>query len=74
MKRVLPLGLWYEPYLINGMREQEVMHTHSSDVNFTGATVRVSHKADRRSTPKAHKEREIAIPAKLVGVVTESGD
>ncbi len=32
----------------------------------THATVRVSHKRDRGWTPKAYKEREIPIPAKLV--------
>ena len=36
-----------------------------ADVNFAHATVRVSHKPDRGWTPKAYKEREIPIPAKL---------
>jgi len=51
---------------MTGEREQEVMHTYWSDVNFAAATVRVSHKPDRGWTPKAYKEREIPIPAKLV--------
>ena len=58
--------LWYEFFLMTGMREQEVMHTYWSDVNFAASTVRVSHKPDRNWTPKAYKEREIPIPAKLV--------
>ncbi len=58
--------LWYEFFLMTGMREQEVMYTYWSDVNFAAATVRVSHKRDRGWTPKAYKEREIPIPAKLV--------
>jgi integrase/recombinase XerD len=58
--------LWYEFFLMTGMREQEVMYTYWSDVNFAAATVRVSHKVDRGWTPKAYKEREIPIPAKLV--------
>jgi integrase len=58
--------LWYEFFLMTGMREQEVMHTYWSDINFAHATVRVSHKPDRGWTPKAYKEREIPIPAKLV--------
>jgi integrase len=58
--------LWYEFFLMTGMREQEVMHTYWSDVNFVASTVRVSHKPDRGWTPKAYKEREIPIPAKLV--------
>ncbi len=58
--------LWYEFFLMTGMREQEVMYTYWSDINFTHATVRVTHKPDRGWTPKAYKEREIPIPAKLV--------
>jgi len=58
--------LWFEFFLMTGMREQEVMYTYWSDVNFAASTVRVSHKADRGWTPKAYKEREIPIPAKLV--------
>jgi integrase/recombinase XerD len=58
--------LWYEFFLMTGMREQEVMYTYWSDVTFAAATVRVTHKPDRGWTPKAYKEREIPIPAKLV--------
>ncbi len=58
--------LWYEFFLMTGMREQEVMYTYWSDINLTHATVRVSHKPDRGWTPKAYKEREIPIPSKLV--------
>jgi integrase/recombinase XerD len=58
--------LWFELFLMTGMREQEVMYTYWSDVNLSAATVRVSHKPDRGWTPKAYKEREIPIPAKLV--------
>jgi integrase len=58
--------LWFEFFLMTGMREQEVMYIYWSDVNFTASTVKVSHKPDRAWTPKAYKEREIPIPAKLV--------
>jgi integrase/recombinase XerD len=58
--------LWYEFFLMTGMREQEVMYAYWTDVNFSAATVRVSHKPDRGWTPKAYKEREIPIPVKLV--------
>jgi integrase/recombinase XerD len=58
--------LWFEFFLMSGMREQEVMHTYWSDVNFSAAVVRVTHKPDRGWTPKAYKEREIPIPARLV--------
>ncbi|MGB8783489.1 MAG: tyrosine-type recombinase/integrase [Terriglobales bacterium] len=58
--------LWYEFFLMTGEREQEVMYTYWSDVNFAASTVRVSHKPDVGWTPKAYKEREIPIPSKLV--------
>ena len=58
--------IWYEFFLMTGMREQEVMYTYWSDVNFAASTVRVSHKPDRNWTPKSYKEREIPIPTKLV--------
>ena len=58
--------LWFEFFLMTGMREQEVMYIYWSDVNFAASTIRVSHKPDRNWTPKAYKEREIPIPAKLV--------
>jgi integrase/recombinase XerD len=57
--------LWYEFFLMTGMREQEVMFAYWSDVNFAASTVRVTHKPDRGWTPKAYKEREIPVPAKL---------
>jgi integrase len=58
--------LWYEFFLMTGMREQEVMYVCWPDVNLAAATVRVSHKPEWGWTPKAYKEREIPIPAKLV--------
>ncbi len=57
--------LWYEFFLMTGMREQEVMYTYWRDVNLPSHTVRVSHKPDRGWSPKAYKEREIPIPEKL---------
>lgn len=61
--------LWFEFFLMTGMREQEVMHTYWSDINLNASTVRVSHKPDRGWTPKAYKEREIPIPARLVSAL-----
>jgi integrase/recombinase XerD len=58
--------LWFEFFLFTGEREQEVMFTYWSDIQFTRATVRVTHKPDRGWTPKAYREREIPIPEKLV--------
>jgi integrase len=57
--------LWFEFFLMTGMREQEVMHTYWRDVNLKASTVRVTHKPDRGWTPKAYKGREIPIPARL---------
>jgi integrase/recombinase XerD len=58
--------LWFEFFLMTGMREQEVMYTYWADINFNAHTVRVSHKSDRGWSPKAYKEREIPIPTTLV--------
>jgi integrase/recombinase XerD len=58
--------LWFEFFLMTGMREQETMYCYWRDINFAGSTVRVTHKPDRGWTPKAYKEREIPIPDKLV--------
>src|SRR6266581_4784017 len=35
--------LWFEFFLMTGMRAQEVMYTYRSDINFKASTVRVSH-------------------------------
>lgn len=58
--------LWFEFFLMTGEREQEVMFTHWSDVNFAASTVRVSYKPNEGWSPKAYKEREIPIPSKLL--------
>ena len=57
--------LWFEFFLMTGMREQEAMHVYWRDVNFRASTVSVTHKPDRGWTPKAYKEREIPVPARL---------
>jgi len=58
--------LWFEFFLMTGMREQEVICAYCSDVKFTVSKVRVGHKLDRNWTPKVYKEREIPIPTKLM--------
>jgi len=58
--------LWFEFFLMTGMREQEVMFCYWRDVNFPASTVRVSYKPDAGWSPKAYKEREIPIPARLL--------
>jgi integrase len=59
--------LWFEFFLMTGMREQEVMHVCWKDIKFADCVVRVSYKPDRGWTPKAYKERQIPVPAKLMG-------
>jgi hypothetical protein len=44
---------WYEFFLMTGEREQEVMYTYWTDINFKASMVRVSHKPERGWTPKA---------------------
>jgi integrase/recombinase XerD len=58
--------VWFEFFLMTGMREQEVMYAYWTDINIAHATVRVTHKPDRGWTPKAYKEREIPIPEQLL--------
>jgi integrase len=58
--------LWYEFFLMTGMREQEVMHCTWSDVILTRSTVTVRYKPEYGFSPKNYREREIPIPAKLV--------
>lgn len=58
--------LWYEFFLMTGMREQEVMHSEWADVNLTRSTVTVRYKPEYGFSPKNYREREIPIPAKLV--------
>jgi len=58
--------LWYEFFLMTGMREQEVTHCTWSDVNLTRSTVTVRYKPEYGFSPKNYREREIPIPSKLV--------
>ena len=71
--------MWFEFFLMTGMREQEVMYCYWSDINLNvrfkdgavGGVVRVTHKPDRNWTPKAYKEREVPIPPPLVNSLKE---
>ena len=61
--------LWFEFFLMTGMREQEVMHVYWSDVSFAKCTVKVTHKPDYNWTPKAYKERAIPVPESLIAIL-----
>lgn len=58
--------LWFEFFLMTGMREQEVMHCSWDDVNLSRATITVRYKPEYGFSPKNYKEREIPIPSRLV--------
>jgi integrase len=58
--------LWFEFFLMTGMREQEVMHCSWDDINLTRGTVTVRYKPEYGFSPKNYREREIPIPAGLV--------
>jgi integrase/recombinase XerD len=58
--------MWFEFFLMTGMREQEVMHATWPDVNLARAVVAVRYKPEYGFSPKTYKGREIPIPNKLV--------
>jgi len=58
--------LWFEFFLMTGMREQEVMHCSWDGINLTRSTITVRRNPKYGFSPKNYKEREIPIPAKLV--------
>jgi integrase/recombinase XerD len=62
--------LWYEFFLMTGMREQEVMHCSWSDVNLNGKTITVRANPKYNFSPKNYEEREIPIPEKLIKRLT----
>jgi integrase len=61
--------LWYEFFLMTGMREQEVMHCSWSDVNLQKGIVTVRWKPEYGFTPKNYKERHVPIPDRLVAAL-----
>jgi integrase len=58
--------LWFEFFLMTGMREQEVMHCTWEEINFNRCTITVRYKAEYGFSPKAYKGREIPIPDALL--------
>ena len=61
--------LWFEFFLMTGMREQEVMHAAWADINLNRGAVTVRYKREYGFSPKNYKGREIPIPIKLVQVL-----
>jgi len=64
--------LWFEFFLMTGMREQEVMHATWPDINLNRGVVTVRYKPEYSFSPKNYKEREIPIPNKLVESLKKS--
>jgi integrase/recombinase XerD len=58
--------LYFEFFLMTGLREQEVMYATWSDINLNRGAVSVRYKQEYGFSPKAYKGREIPIPNKLV--------
>jgi len=58
--------LWFEFFLMTGMRKQEAMHTTWPNINLNRGVVTVRYKREYGFSPKAYKGREIPIPNKLV--------
>jgi integrase/recombinase XerD len=58
--------LWFEFFLMTGLREQEVMYCTWSEINLVRGVVTVRYKPEFGFSPKAYKGREVPIPDKLV--------
>jgi integrase/recombinase XerD len=58
--------VYFEFFLMTGMREQEVMHCSWPDVDLNHGVVRVRANPEYGFSPKNYEEREIPLPQKLV--------
>lgn len=54
--------LWFEFFLMTGLREQEVMYCTWSEINLNRGVVTVRYKPEFGFSPKAYKGREVPIP------------
>jgi integrase/recombinase XerD len=61
----------YKFLLMTGLREQEAMYCAWNDVNLNASTVNMRWKPQYGFEPKAYREREVPIPAKLVHLLRE---
>lgn len=66
--------LWFEFFLMTGMREQEVMHLYWTDVNVKACIVKVTAKPDLGWTPKTYEERPVPIPSALAAKLQAAKD
>jgi integrase/recombinase XerD len=58
--------LWYEFFLMTGLREQEVMYCTWAEINLNRGVVTVRYKPEFGFSPKAYKGWEVPIPDRLV--------
>jgi integrase/recombinase XerD len=58
--------LWFEFFLMTGLREQEVIYCTWSEINLARGVVTVRYKPEFGFSPKAYKGREVPIPDSLV--------
>jgi integrase/recombinase XerD len=58
--------IWFEFFLMTGMRDQEVMHCGRRDVNVQQSTIAASAKTEFCWTLKAYKGREFPVPISLL--------
>jgi integrase len=58
--------LWFEFFLMTGLREQEVMYCTWSEINLIRGVITVRYKPEFGFSPKAYKGREVPIPDRLV--------
>lgn len=63
--------VWFEFFLMSGMREMEVVHMTWADINFHSRTLMVRHKPEMNWTPKAYREREIPMSSRLAATLLE---
>src|SRR5258708_4059932 len=58
--------LYFQFFLMTGMREQEMMYTTWADVDFVQGVITVRWKQEYGFSPKNYKEREIPVPSRLI--------
>ena len=63
--------LWFEFFLMTGLREQEVMYCTWSEINLVRGVITVRYKPEFGFSPKAYKGREVPIPDRLVKSLEE---
>lgn len=64
--------LWFQFFLMTGMREQEVIYCVWKNVKFTHKIVAMKWNPDFNWFPKRHKEREIPVPNKLITLLEKN--